>query len=86
MNKQDMELQLEALIGLVRHPGWKILEQQANKQAEDAMARMRNSKTNDDLLRASITYMAVKDVVSAPETLMKVLTQNLAVLNQKQTK
>lgn len=81
--KQDMELQLEAMISLVRHPGWKLLEAAAAKQADEAMARMRNSKSNDELVRASITYMAIKDVMSAPDTIMKVLTQNLDVLNKK---
>lgn len=83
MNKQDMTLQLEALQQLVQSPGWQLLEQSARKQADNALALMRNAKTNDELVRASITYMAINDVMAAPNTLMKVLVQNLEVLNKQ---
>lgn len=83
MNKHDITLQVEALQSLLNHPGWQLVAQLATKQSDEAMKQMRNAKTNDELVRASITYMAIKDVVSAPELLLKVQLQNLEALNKQ---
>lgn len=82
--KEDILMQFEALQSLLQHPGWHLLQDQMRRNANVALAEMRNAKTQEDLLRHTYTYMAVTDMVSAPDVMMKPLHQYLQALNKTQ--
>ncbi len=75
-------MQFEALQSLLQHPGWHILHDQMGRNAASAMAQMRNAKGPDELLKHTYTYMAVTDMMTAPDVMMKPLLQFLQVLNK----
>ena len=79
--KDDIVMQFEALQSLLQHPGWHLLKDQMGRTAAQALSEMRNAKCQDDLLKATYTYMAVTDMQSAPEVMMKPLHQYLQALN-----
>lgn len=83
MNKQDMTLPLEALESLTRHPGWQIFKQQLDKEVETQLNFMRQAKSQEELLRFTYTYLALKNVVVAPDMMMKPLITNLEILNKQ---
>ena len=82
--KEDIVMQFEALQSLLNHPGWHLLRDQMGRTAADQLARMRNAPTQDDLLKATYTYMAVTDMQAAPEVMMKPLHQYLQALSKTQ--
>lgn len=86
MTKNDLEIQLEALQSLVRHPGWQIVVQQARRNIEASLAKMRNAKDSDELLKHTYTYMAVHDLLEVPDLLMKPLILQLQVLTKTEKK
>lgn len=76
-NRELATQQLEALQGLLRHPGWEVLGGRVRAMAETQLAAMRNAKNSDELLRHTYTYMAFKDLLDAPEMLARTLAQQL---------
>lgn len=80
--KDDILMQFEALQSLLQHPGWHLLQDQMRKVSQAELAKMRNAPNQDALLRATYTYMAVTDMMSAPDVMMKPLHQYLQALNK----
>lgn len=75
--REKAKLDLEALQGLVRHPGWQLLSDRIKAQAAQQLAAMRNAPTQDALLKHTYTYIALADLPDAPEVLIKTLAQSL---------
>ena len=82
-NITDLEMQVEALASLLRHPGWVLMSERIKGRAEQAMSDMRNAKSSDDLLRHTYTYMALQDLPSAPRIMVEVMTAQLAAHQKK---
>ncbi len=82
--KEDIVMQFEALQSLLQHPGWHLLQDQMRRNAAQALSQMRNAKTQDDLLKHTYTYMAVSDMMTAPDVMMQPLHQYLQALNKTQ--
>lgn len=80
--KDDILMQFEALQGLLQHPGWHLLQDQMRKTAASELAKMRNADNQDAMLKATYTYIAVTDMMSAPDVMMKPLHQYLQALNK----
>lgn len=77
-NPRDaIEAELEDLHSLVRHPGWARFAKRIEGQAENWMAAMRNAKQQEDLLKATYTYLALHDLTKGPDQLIAVLTEQL---------
>lgn len=70
-NREQLIQEVEALQSLVRHPGWEILAAQIRASADVAMQKMRNGTTQDELLKNTYTYMALADLPTAPEVMIK---------------
>lgn len=81
--KDDVEHQIEALQGLIRSPGWKFLEGHIERRASQMMSEMRNAPNQDALLKSTYTYIALKDVLTAPEVMLKPLVMTLQTLTKK---
>lgn len=76
-NREQIVQELEALQGLVNHPGWEVLKTRIKAQADSQLGAMRNSSTSDVLLRHTYTYMAMTDLIEAPAVLIRTLAQLL---------
>lgn len=70
-NRELVIQEVEALQGLLRHPGWDILARQIKASADVAMQSMRNAPTQDELLKHTYTYIALADLPTAPEVMIK---------------
>lgn len=77
MTSRDIEIQLEALMALDKHPGWLMLVDHLKKRSDMEMSAMRNAKSQDELLKHTYTYMALADLPNAPKLLGSVLQQHL---------
>lgn len=75
--KDELTQEIEALQGLVRSPGWAILTKRIKAQSDVQMTLMRNAKSQDELLKATYTYMALADLPDAPAILIKTLGSKL---------
>lgn len=75
----DAAIQLEALQSLLQHPGWHIIEARIRGDLAQALARMKESKSSDELLRHTYTYIALGEILKTPELLMKPLVMTLTV-------
>lgn len=80
--RQELEQTIEALQSLEHHPGWAIITAQLKRRADHEMVQMRNSTTQDSLLKHTYTYMALSDLPQAPRLLLEAMTRQL----QSQTK
>jgi hypothetical protein len=77
LTPREAENNLEALMALNKHPGWALLVEHLKARAENEMSAMRNSPSQDDLLKHTYTYMALADLPNAPALLASVLQMKL---------
>jgi hypothetical protein len=69
--------QIEDLMVLQASPGWEYLCKRLQAQCDQQMSVMRNAKSQEELLKATYTYLALHDLPEAPKMLIQVLTQQL---------
>lgn len=77
MTRDDVDKNIDAFITLEHHPGWKLLCDQIRKDAELALQAMRSSKTNDELIKHTHTYMTLLAVPDMPRKLYTTLQSQL---------
>jgi hypothetical protein len=77
MSASLLREQIEDLMALASSPGWKYLTARIKGQCDAQMQTMRNAKSQEELLKATYTYLALHDLPEAPEMLIRVLTQQL---------
>lgn len=75
--RNSLQEQIEALQSLLTHPGWNILCKRIRAQADQHMTNMKMATSQESLLKATYTYLALHDLPEAPETMLRVLTQQL---------
>lgn len=69
--------QIEALQSLISHPGWEYMCGRITAQCEAQMSAMRNAPTQEALLKATYTYLALQDLTKAPQMLLGVMAKQL---------
>ena len=74
---EQIEQELEEFEGLVRHPGWERLAARIRAQADNQMTKMRNAASQEELLKATYTYLALHDLPEAPTLLIRTLREQL---------
>ena len=79
----ELELQIDALQTMLKHPGWEIFAHEQSKQADALLTAMHAAKTSDELVRATVAYMTVKDVARKPEVMLSVLRDRLHSLTNR---
>lgn len=78
MNNRELVVEeLEALQQLKSSRGWETLTSRMKAQADAQLGYMRNATSADMLLKHTYTYMALTDLIEAPNVLIRTLAQQL---------
>lgn len=72
--------QVEALQSLSTHPGWEILCKHLKGRTDVLMTEMKSAPSQEVMLKATYTYLALHDLPAAPAMMLQVLTQQLQQL------
>ena len=81
--KSDLELQVEAYDSLLRHPGWKLLQEEFRKRANASLVGMENAKDDSELVKHTHMYLNTCKLLKMPEMLRDTLGNKLQVLIEK---
>lgn len=79
----ELEIQIDSLQTMLKHPGWEIFSQELVKQAEALFTAMHAAKTGDELQRHTVAYMTTKDLARKPEVMLSVLRDRLHNLSNR---
>ncbi len=74
---QDVVQLVEAYDSLLRHPGWKLLENQIHKAAEEELSQMAAARNTFDLERHTSAYLTICKVLKMPEMVRTTLAAKL---------
>lgn len=78
--KQQLEQEIEDYESLVHHPGWERLVARIKGNADTQMSKMRNAPSQEELLKATYTYLALHDLPQVPEVILTALRAQLTRL------
>ena len=77
LTPREAENNLEALTALNKHPGSALSLEHTKPRTENDRSTLRHSRSQDDLLKHTYTYMALADLPNAPALLASVLQMKL---------
>lgn len=81
--QNSIEVQVEALDALLRQPGWEMVKQAFQKQANAAFAQMEGAANGEELQKHTHVYLTTLKLLKLPELLRETLAQKLQTHTRK---
>lgn len=83
MTRDHVEKLIDGYITLEQHPGWQQLVEQIRREADATLSLMKSSKTNDELVRHTQTYITLLSIPEMPKKLYQTMTTQLQAHTKK---
>lgn len=80
---KDAELQAEALLSLVKHPGWLLFEKHLSNLTTQSLSEMTGAKTTEELVKHTHAYLLLLQLKDSPQKTFAVLDAQLQAHKKK---